>query len=77
MAKVTIEQGGKMGDFNRGGKLASIQFAPCDVKSMNIHLYLETSEGQDNLSYLTLEEAVQLKAELEKAIRETIEQFEA
>jgi hypothetical protein len=74
MSRVKIKDGGKMGDF-RGGKLTAIRVSPSDTNTKCVQLYLETSEGDDNLSYLTLDEAVELKAVIDKAVKEAIENY--
>jgi hypothetical protein len=75
MSRVEIKSGGKMQDFKKGGRLSSMRFTPSETNSKTVQMYLETSEGQDNITYLTLDEAVELKAELDKAISESIKNY--
>lgn len=81
IGKVSIAGGGQVESLK--GKLTAIKFHPMadSPSSKLIAMILESkkpnSEGfpDDNLSYLTLDEAMDLVKELNSAIRETIDQY--
>jgi len=66
-----ILSGGKLNEFSgQSEKLKEINFG-CESSS-SINMILVSNRGNDSLSYLTIEEAIAMKRQLQNAIEEFI-----
>ena len=65
-----IKEGGQLKSFGKDEKIITINFS-CDANN-HIDLWIKSSIGSESLTYLSLEEAVQLKRDLQSAINELV-----